>query len=186
MQNTNYKHLIYLGIFIVLITAISTLWKAGWFDQKTHDITQSDYLLNDTILDFSILLPTEPTKTAEVLEESGFVFKITHYKSITPAKNQIIMNILSVECDTCSLETKNELVMKVLIYLLKSKDISISSGQDYKMGEYDAFKFEKDIEGVPTEYVTCTINDKGYIYSETFANVTKGVSAKYFSSLQIK
>ncbi len=186
MQKTNYKYLIYFGIFIILSTTIRTLWKAGWFDQKTHDISKSDYQLNESEYNFSILLPNEPTKTTESENNSGIVFKTTHYKSLTPTQNQIIVDILSVECDTCSAKTKNDLVLRFLVYQFKSKNISMSDGIDTKIGDYNAYRFEVNINGVPAEYIACVVGDKGYIYGESFANVTKGVSSKYLESFKIK
>ena len=182
------KKLIFLiiGIIILISAAIFTLLKAKWVEKEKQEVINTAFQLNDTLSGFSMNLPSKPTKTIEEQKENNIVFKITNYKCATPANNEIVMSILTVKCDTCSIENKNELIMRFLLYLLKSKNISIDSGQDYKMGNYNAFRFEQTIEGIPMEYVTCTLNDKGYIYGETFSKGTKSVSSKYFKSIDIK
>ena len=185
MKNKKLTSLI-IGILILSAAAIFTIWKTKWFKNEKQEVIKTAFRLNDTLSGFSMDLPDKPIKTIQEQKENTIVFKITNYKSKTPANNEIVMSVLTVDCDTCTIENKNELIMRFLLFLLKSKNISIDSGQDYKMGNYNAFRFEQTIEGIPTEYVTCTLNDKGYIYGETFSKGTKIISSAYFKSIDIK
>ncbi len=186
MEKKKLRILISIGVLIIASTILQTLWKSGWFNQKSNELMGNEYKLVDTTNNVILTLPNKPEKTIESKNSSSNIkLSFTKYKTVTANKDQIILTIISINCDTCSSNFKSDIISFTLKESVESLGLSLKNGIEHQAGKLKGFLYNSILDGVPVKYFGSIYEDRAYFYIETIAGSDKSVSSKYFETLEL-
>lgn len=183
-EKTKIKRGLIFGLIVVVGTILLLVSRGGWF-KGTHSSSMA-YGLNDTELGVQLTVPQAPVKSTETKTISLVPCFVTSFKVATPENNQLMFQVIELKCDTCTDESRAELLDLLRKRSIEYFGIDESIGTAYKAGEVSGKLYKAEYKETPIQLFVCLSGIKLYVYSETLKNVSEKLTDRYLQSLKIE